>query len=272
VSFASAAAAESVHAVLSGILKAAEEERRRCEEEAATQAREHEEYIRKARLEFASDVWRNAEAIWLLVKAHYKMCHSVIEGEWPDARQQYSMLWQQADRLKESIKIELAEALKDLDDRICAEDGAEVIKTAGSILGDIGRQTLQTDAFWTRWQKHQEAVSGLSPNWNHIPYFLLFSAGYHDAVLSSKIGDWTGVSDGFSVVRSSIDVIRRCFNIHLNGSFEGSVSAGVSRDARLLNDSVERVEMEMMAAFEKKYFEHNGPVATPSGECNGPLR
>ena len=262
---------EQVASALSGLLKAAGEERRHREEEAARLEREEEERLRHVREEFAAAVWQAAEAIWSLTRAGYTMEKAVIEGDWNESRRQYSTLWQQADRLKDAHQIDLVLPLKELDEKICAENGEEVIRKAGPLFKALGDKVLQTEEFWAKWRKEEIAPSGMSPNWNHLPYFLLFTEGQFETILSSQIEDWTGVSRGLSVLRSSVAVIRQCFKVDLDGLLDAAESAGAERNSGLIAETTGRIEGALASSFKNRPFEYRNPGPQSEGGHNGPL-
>jgi hypothetical protein len=270
-SFADRTDMEKVASALSELLKAAEEKKRRREEEAARLKSEEEERRRHVREELAAAVWQAAESLWSLVRAGYSMEKAVIEGDWNEARRQYSTLWQQADKLKDAHQIDLAIPLKELDEKICAESGEEVIKKAGPLFKVLGDRVLKTEEFWAKWRKEVIAPSEMSPNWNHLPYFLLFSEGQFETILSSQIEDWTGVSRGLSVLRSSVAVIRQCFKVDLDGLIDAAESAGAERNSRLIAEATERIDCALVSSFKNRPFEYRDREPQAQGGHNGPL-
>jgi hypothetical protein len=260
---------ETVASVLSGLVNAADEERRRRIEEAAQLDRAAEEHRRQVRQEFAAAVWRTAEALWSLVKAGYSMQNAVIAADWVEARKQYSMVWQQADRLKDAHEIDLMVPLKELDEMMCSENGEAAMRKAGSLLRALGDKVLQTEAFWAKWRKDEIVPSAMSPNWNHLPYFLLFSQGHFETILSSQIEDWAGVSNGLSVLHSSVAVIRQCFKVDMDGLIDAAESAGLARNVALLAGITGRIEGVLTSSFETRPFEYQDPVRQPGGGRDG---
>jgi hypothetical protein len=263
--------AETVRSVLCGLLKAAEEEQRRRTEEALRLGREAAELRRQVRAEFAADVWQTAEAIWSLAKAGYAMESAVIAGDWNEARSEYSTIWQQADRLKQGHQIDLMIPLKELDQTMCTENGEEVIKKIGPLLKALGDSVLKTEPYWAKWRKEQIVPAAMSPNWNHLPFFLLFSAGHFETVLSSQIEDWNGVSNGLSVLGPSAAVLRQCFKVNLDGLIDAAESAGAARNAELSAETAGRIESALTASFNTRPFEYRDPVQEPDRGSDGLL-
>ena len=262
---------ETVVSALSGLLQAAEEERKRREEEAARLEREAEERRRQAREAFAADLWQTCEVVWLLTKAGYTMEYAVIAGDWSDARNQYSAVWRQADRLKSAHGIDLSVPLKELDDNIRAETGEEVIRRTGPLLKALSEGVLQTGALWDKWRKEEIAPSAMSPNWNHLPYFLLFAADHFETVLSSQIEDWAGVSKAVSVLSSSSAVLRECFKIDLDSLLEAAESSGGERNAKMIAETTGQIEDALASAFKARPFEYKDPEPLSDGGHNGSL-
>jgi hypothetical protein len=269
--FADGHDAETVTSVLCGLLKAAEEEQRRRTEEALRLERESAELRKQVRVEFAADVWQTAEAIWSLAKAGYAMERAVIAGDWSEARREYSTIWQQADRLKQGHQIDLMIPLKELDQTMCTEDGEEVMKKIGPLLKALGDSVLRTEPYWEKWRKEPIVPAAMSPNWNHLPYFLLFSAGHFETVLSSQIEDWTGVSNGLAVLRPSAAVVRQCFKVNLDGLIDAAESAGAARNAELSAETAGRIESALTASFKIRPFEYKDPVQEPDRGRDGLL-
>lgn len=243
--------------VLSGLLKEAEVEKRRREEELARlQQKEREEHQRQIHDSFVQDIWETTETIWSLVKANYLMVNAVITHDWNEAKRHYSIIWQQADKLKSAHQIELTVPLQELDEKMCTENGEEAIKKTGLVLENLANQILQTEMFWEIWRKNENMTFPITPNWNHIPYFLLFSARYFDTILSLKIEDWTGVSHGLSVLRSTSDVLRQCFKVDLDEFLDTANSANEKRDAKLLSEIAQSLESAVVASFKTRHFEY----------------
>ena len=261
--------ADIVHGVLSKLLKEAEE-RKRLQEEEVTRARqrEREERQRQVHEKFVQDVWETSETLWSLVKADYSMANAVIAGDWNEAKRQYSTVWQQADRLKSTHQIELATPLQELDEKMCEENGEEAIKKAGLVLEHLANAVLQTDAFWETWRKNENIAFPITPNWNHVPYFLLFSARYFETLLSLKIEDWIGVSNGVSALLSIVDILRQCYKIDLDGLLDMAKSATEGRDAELLTETAHRLESILGASFKTRHFEYMNLGQKENGENN----
>ena len=269
-SFTDRRQAETVNTVLVGLLKKAEEEKKYREEEAARLVKEREEHERQVREAFAADVWEMAEILWSLARANYSMVNAVITGNWSEARQQYSTIWQQADRLKNAHQIDLSSALKELDDGVRSENGEEVVRKAGSLLMNLSDHVLRTEALGTRWQEEKATVSVISPSWNHMPYFLLFGAGHFEILLSSQIEDWNGVNNGLSVLQSTSPVLRQCFDADLDELLDAVKSAAAKRDTDLFAETARRVESAVAASFKARPFKKSAPQL--EGEDDGSLR
>ena len=263
--------AETVTSVLGGLLEAAEQEQRRRTEETLRLEREAAERRRQVRAEFAADVWQTAEAIWSIAGAGYAMQSAVIAGDWNAARTEYSTVWQQADRLKQWCQIDLTPPLEELDRKMCTEDGEEVMKKAGPLLKALGDGVLKTEPYWAKWRQEEIQPSSMSPNWNHLPYFLLFSAGHFETVLSSQIGDWTGVSNGLSILRPASAVLRQCFKLELDGLIDAAEAAAAARDPELIAGTAGRIESALRASFKTRPFEYKDPGQDPERGRDGLL-
>jgi hypothetical protein len=271
-SFSSGQGGEAVNLALSGLLRKVEEEKRRSEEEAARAKQETEEHERRILEQFAGDVWETSETVWALIKADYAMAYAVITGDWHEAKQQYSIVWQQTDKLKNAHDVELTDSLMELDEKMCAENGEEVIRQAGLFVSKLAEQVLHTDTFWAKWRTPESISSPISPNWNHVPYFLLFSVGYFETLLSKQIVDWSGVSHGLSILRSTVPVLRQCFKVDFNGLLDTAGSASAERNAGSLEEIIGRVENVVTGSFKTRLFEYTNLVPQIDGEYNGTVR
>lgn len=252
--------AHKVNGVLSGLLIEAGEEKRCREEELARAQRELEEHQKQVHENFVKDIWETTEAIWSLVKADYSMANAVITGDWNEAKRQYSTIWQQADRLKSAHQIELITPLQELDEKMRTENGEEAIKKAGLVLVNLANQVLQTETFWETWLRNENMTFPITPNWNHVPYFLLFSAWHFETILSLKIEDWIGVNNGLSVLLSTADVLRRCYKIDLDGLLDAAKSASEEGDKELLRETTRRLESALVMSFKTRRFEYTNPI------------
>ncbi len=256
---------ETVTSVLSGLLQTAQEEREREKREAARLEKEAEERRRQIREEFAADLWLTAETIWSLAMAVYTMENAVIAGDWNEARSQYSNVWQHADRLKTAQKLDLSVPLRDLDESIRTGNGEEAIRKAGPLLKALNGGVLNSEALWNEWRRPEVVASAVSPNWNHLPYFLLFAAARFEIMLSSRIEDWSGVSKGLSVLRSSSPILRECFKVELDGLLDAADSAGAERNANLIAETTGRNDDTLTSSFKNRPFEYKDQEPQPFG-------
>lgn len=249
--------AQTAYEILSKLLKDAEDEKnRKAEELARLQQKEREEHQRQVRENFIQDVWETTETIWLLVKADYSMADAVITNNWNEAKRQYSNIWQQADRLKSAHQVELTVPLQELDEKMCTEDGGEAIKKAALVLGSLANQVLQTEIFWDTWRKNGDVTFPITPNWNHVPYFLLFSAWYFETIISLRIEDWVGVNNGVSILQTTSDVLCKCYNIDFDGLLDSAKLASDERNAELLTRTTRHLESALVASFKTRRFEY----------------
>ena len=256
---------DTVASVLSDLLQAAQEERSRQKRESARLEREAEERRRQVREEFAADLWQTAETIWSLARAGYTMESAVIDGDWNEARSQYSTVWQQADRLKSAHEIDLSTPLKELDENVRRENGEEVIRKSGALLKALSGEVLKTDALWDKWRKPEIVPAAMSPNWDHLPYFLLFAAARFETTLSLQIEDWNGVSKGLAVLCSSAAVLRECFKVDLDGLLDAAGSAGAKRNESLIAQTTGQIENTLTSSFSTRPFEYKDPGPQPDG-------
>ncbi len=252
--------------VLSDLLKAADDERWRRQEEIARREREAEEHRNQVRREFAADVWQTAEVIWSLVKAIYSMENAIITGDWGDAKKQYSTIWQQADKLKGNHEIDLTESLRELDENVSAQNGVAAITKTGLLLKALSEKVVRPETLWAKWRRDEITPSAMSPNWDHLPYFVLFAAGHFETILSSRIEDWAGVHKGLSVLRSSAPILQDCFKVGLDGLIDAAQSAGEKRDAGSILASTGKIESAFESYFESRPFEYREPEQQPNGE------
>lgn len=251
---------------LSELLKAADDERRRRKDEVARREREAEEHKKQVRREFAADLWQTAELIWSLVKAVYSMENAIITGDWGDAKRQYSTIWQRADKLRGDHDIDLSESLKELDENISVGNGEAAITKTGLLLKALADRVVRTEIMWTKWRRDEITPSAMSPNWDHLPYFVLFAAGHFETILSSRIEDWAGVQKGLSVLRSSAPTLQDCFKVNLDGLLDAAESAGQKRDAGSIFASAGNIENAFQSSFKSRPFEYREPEQQPNGE------
>lgn len=253
-SFADEKQAEMVNTVLVGLLKESEERKRQQQEEAARLEKEQQERLRQIREAFASEVWESAEILWFITKADYSMVNAVITVNWDEAKRQYSIIWQQVERLKKIYQIELETVLRELDEVVASQNGQEVIRSAGNLLKQLSDQALQSQIFWNKWQDHKDMLSNVIPNHNHLSYFLLFSAGHFEALLAAQIEDWAGVNSILSLLRPSGIILRSCFGLDFNGLADTVNSAGRQQNADSITEAARRVESAISASFQKRPF------------------
>ena len=257
--------------VLSELLKAADDERKRREEEVARREREAEEQRKRVRREFAVDLWQTAEAVWSLVRSLYSMENDIIAGDWGDARRQYSTIWQQADKLKGDQDIDLTEPLKQLDENISVENGEAAITRTSLLLRALAERVVRSETLWAKWRRDEITPSAMSPNWDHLPYFVLFAAAHFETILSARIEDWAGVRRGSSVLRSLAPILRGCFKVNLDGALDAVESAGEKRDAVSIIATAGQIESGFESAFKSRTFEYTEPENQPNGEHNHTL-
>ncbi len=260
---------ESVKSILSELLRQAEEEKKLHDEEEATRLeKELKERQKEVRARFATEVWEATEIMWSLIKADYAMISEVIAANWNEVRRNYSIVWQQADKLQSSYGIDLMASLKVLDEKIRAEDGEETIKQGGILLNNLTNQVLETDIFWNKWKDEEGTVSSVSPNWNYIPYFLLFCASRFETVLATKVEDWVCVGKGMSLLCSAATVLRDSYKFDMDEVLETARSAVTERDVQLLTGAFERVENAVSASFKTRLFECTNSRLPTYGELN----
>jgi hypothetical protein len=248
--------AEALNTILVRVLREAEEKKKAEEEEAIRLEAERQERLKQIREAFAREVWDVSEVVWLIAKADYDMVKAVITADGKEAREQYSTLWQQSDRLKQTCQVDLLIPLKELDEVIAAQNGEEVIRKASHLLGELYVQLLQADLVWHRWQEHKKMLTDVTPNYSHVPYFLLFGASYFEAMLSAGIDDWAGVNNILSLLTLSGIVLKSCYGIDPNGSFDGASTAVAQRDMHLLAESTRRIESTIIASFKARSFRY----------------
>jgi hypothetical protein len=265
-SFAGEKYAEKVNTILVGLLKEAEERNRQQQEEAARLEKEQLERRKQTREAFAAEVWEISEILWLFARADYFMVYAVITADWSEARKQYSTVWQQADRLKKFASIEITVALHELDQSVTSQDGQEVIRKASQLLKHLSDQIVQNGAVWARWQDEKEMLSAVLPNCNYLPYFLLFGAGYFEALLAARIEDWTGVNSALSLLRSSGAILRSCFAIDLDNLLDKANAAAAERNVPLFAETAGKIESAALAAFKARLFKFEPPAEKPEGE------
>lgn len=245
---------EEANNILVELLKEEEEEKKRKEEEAANLEKERLEQEKKIREAYASEIWEISEALWLIAKASYSMVNAVIKADWSEVRRQYSALWQQVDRLGEIHKIELMASLKELDEEVTSSSGQEVIKKSGQFLKQLSDEILRTETIRDKWQEYKTILATMSPNCDHLPYFLLFGSSHFEALLSVCIEDWTGVNSVLSSLQSSGTVLRSCFYIELDRLLDAIHSAAMERNVDLFTENALQVEKAVSASFKTKVF------------------
>lgn len=249
-----ASSAGEMNEVLAGLLKEAEEKKRRAEEEEARKEKEEQDRLQRMREEFAREIWEASEALWRIAEADYAMVNAVITADWPAAREQYSILWRETDRLKQICRIELLEALGELDEAVTRSDGQETIKKAGHLLENLSAELLSIDILWSKWQDERKMLAAVSPNYNHLAYFLIFSASQFEALLSARIDDWAGLNNVIPLLGSTGAIIRHCFDIELDGSFDRLSSTVVERNKELFSGASRQIESIVSASFKARPF------------------
>ena len=253
--------AETVNTVLADLLKEAEEQKKSQEQEAARLEMEQQEHQRQIREAFACDILETSEVLWLITRANYSMVNAVIVADWGDARRQYSAIWQQAERLKKiRPQIEITAALEELDGVVSSNSGQEVIEKASYFLKQMSKQVIQTEAAGAGWRSLKESLSSMSPNCNHLPYFLLFSAGYSEALMAVQIEDWSGVNKVLRLLRSSSTILQRCFYFDLDSLIDAATSAVMERNRDSFSEAAQLIERAILASFKANTFNF-GPSA-----------
>lgn len=270
-SFADKAQAEAANAVLDNLLKEAEERKRQQEEEAARLKRELQEHLRQIREEYAFEIWSAAEILWLIVKANYAMVDAVITANWSEVKRQYSNIWQHVERLKKSHPIEIEPILKLLDEAVASQTGQEVITNAGRLINELSEQVMQNQTWWNKWQEQRDMLSAVIPNFNHLPYFLLYSAGHFEALLAAKIEDWTGVDSALSLLQPSGIILQHCFGLNLNEQLDAASSAARERKVDLVAETAREVESAMFESFKNRPFRFEPVVPLKEVDHNGSM-
>jgi hypothetical protein len=99
---------------------------------------------------------------------------------------------------------------------------------------------MQNQTWWNKWQEQRDMLSAVIPNFNHLPYFLLYSAGHFEALLAAKIEDWTGVDSALSLLQPSGVILQHCFGLNLNEQLNAASSAAGERRSTWLQKPPER--------------------------------
>jgi len=256
---------EAVNSTLKDLLKELEEQKKREEEEAERLEREHQLHLKQTRELFANEIWETSEVLWLICKADYAMVRAVIEANWSEARQQYSKIWQEGDRLKKISQIELIAALKELDEAVTSQNGQEIIQRASHLTKQLSGQLLHSETNWTRWQNEKEMLAAVLPNYNHLPYFLLFSLSYFEVLFAAQIEDWASVKTIFPLIESCSTILQSCFSLALDGSLPGVNSAVTERNLVSLLKAVQPIECAVDSIFKARPFKFEPSSDQPKG-------
>jgi hypothetical protein len=252
--FQGKAQTEAVNTTLTDMLKDFADQKKRQEEEADRVEKERLEDLKRTRERFSNEIWETSETLWLICKADYSMVRAVIDANWSEARQQYSKIWQQADRLKNISQLELTAALKELDEAFASQNGEEIIQKASCLIKQMSVQILQSEMNWARWQNQKQMLVTVMPNCNHLPYFLLFSAGYFEALLAAQIDDWASVNNVFPLLQSCSLILQRCFGLVLDGFLEETNSATAERNLDSLMKTAQQLECAVLSIFKARPF------------------
>jgi hypothetical protein len=257
---------EAWESVVNILTRELEARKKLQDEEAARLEKERQEKQRQMRESFSCEVWETSELLWLITQAAYSMVQAVIVADWDEARKQYSLVWQKADRLSNTYNIEITTTLVELDKAVNSRNGEDVIRKAADFIKTLSQCILQIETIWRKWQEQEEVLSGVSPNYNHLPYFLLFSTAYYEVLLSASIEDWTGVNNTIPLLWSSGAVLLSCFAIDLNGFLETANFAAGERNLELLGDTGRHIEDTILESFRTKFFSFElVPSGLPSG-------
>ncbi len=256
---------EAVNSTLAEILKELETQKKREEEKAERLEKEHQEFLKQTRERFADEIWETSEIMWLICKADYAMVRAVIEANWSETRQQYSKIWQAADRLKIISQIELTAALKELDEAVTSQNGQEIIQRASRLTKQLSDQLLRAEKNWARWQNEKEMLVSVLPNCNHLPYFLLFSLSYFEVLFAAQIEDWASVNTTFPLIQSCSTILRSCFSVALDGSFSAANSAIAERNLASLLKAAQPIEYAVDSIFKARPFKFEPPSDQAKG-------
>jgi hypothetical protein len=139
------------------------------DEEAARLEKEQQERQRKMRESFSCEVWETSELLWLITQAAYSMVQAVIVADWDEARKQYSLVWQKADRLSNTHNIELMTTLIELDKKVNSRNGEDVIRKTADVIRPYPRHSTNRHT-WHKWQEQRRRCPGVTHH-NHLPYF-----------------------------------------------------------------------------------------------------
>ncbi len=102
----------------------------------------------------------------------------------------------------------------------------------------------------------------VSPNWNHLPYFLLFSSGFCEALLSARIEDWAGVNNTLPRLQASSAILHNCFLIDLKQSLHAVCQAASDRNLNLFSEHARGIESRILASLRSQPFKFE-PDAIP---------
>jgi hypothetical protein len=248
------AQAEAVNTTLMDMLKEFEDQKKLEAEEADRLEKERLEDLKQTRERFANEIWETSETLWLICKADYSMVQAIIEANLNEARQQYSKIWQEADRLGNISRIELTTSLKELDEAVTSQNGEEIIQKASRLIKQLSDQVLQSEMNWKRWQNQKDMLLAVMPNCNNLPYFLLFSAGYFEALLAAQIGDWASVNKVFPLLQSCRYILQRCFGLVLDGFLDAAKPAAADRNLDSFLKTALQIECAVLAIFQARPF------------------
>jgi len=254
---------DTVISTLKDLLNELKARKKQEAEEAERLEKEYQEQLKLTRERFASEIWETSEILWLICKSDYAMVRAVIEANWDEARQQYSRIWQESDRLKQLSQIEITGALENLDGAVTSQNGQEIIQKAGDLIQQLSHRLLHYETNWPKWQNDQEMLAAVSPNYGHLSYFLLFSTVYFEMLLAAQIEDWASVNSTFPLIRSCSTILQSCFNLLFNGSLAATNSAIAKRNLTLLLDAARQIESAVGSVFQARPFKFETPSNQP---------
>lgn len=245
VTIMDATEADKLRQAVQRFLDEIETERRAKGEEEARRKREEEEKAEGLRRDYVAGVWAAADVLWEAAAGVYSLVDAARSGEWADAREAYTSLWQLDERLKERCGIDGSAPLSELGLDLAAQDGEAALKRCASLLDLISLCCSDPMPVAEEWKKLDALKEGISPNWLYLGYFLLFSLSFNESRLCLETGDWAGLERSLNNLTAASVVVSRKFGITTEDTALGLRAAAEGKDMAAYEGTADRLRQSV---------------------------
>ena len=182
-------------------------------------------------------VWGMTDNIWEIISELRRMIMALAIKDWDTVK----VSWQKVEALQEEDGLNLEKNGEASRTAIERQSADEVYKHILALLDSLSTavESLQHS------RADQENLSikhAVSPRWSQLPYFLLFSLVYTEAMLSYKIEDNRMVSEDVSRLYQLAMILEKEFDLNVGNHIGAFAVALLSQESEQVNRACQGLE------------------------------